>query len=140
MDARTQLSQLLEHEHKILESIFPRHVIEYLTLNHTSGDHPGASGRRSARSTRQGSRRQRALAGGAAAGPGAGQQAPQGGLLSLQQHGAQLANVATAHPCVTILFAGGSGRDCMGVNSVPGSALVLASQWVDAAVQDLACT
>lgn len=32
IEMQKELLGLLQHEHKILESIFPRHVIEYLTV------------------------------------------------------------------------------------------------------------
>ena len=38
------LQGLLEHEHKVLESIFPRHVIEYMTVeNAGAGQRPQTS-------------------------------------------------------------------------------------------------
>ncbi|KXZ54068.1 hypothetical protein GPECTOR_5g175 [Gonium pectorale] len=97
MDARTQLTMLLEREQKILESIFPRHVIEYLTMHPAGSDATSGRGRTV---SRNGSLARRAGGtGGAAGGAGAG-------LLALQRSSAaQLASVATAHPCVTIMFA-----------------------------------
>ncbi|KXZ45916.1 hypothetical protein GPECTOR_49g500 [Gonium pectorale] len=75
VEVQSQLSRLLEQEHKLLESIFPRHVIEYMTLSNAA----------------------------AAAGPALG--ADGGSLLQFPVRNAcKLASLATWHPCVTILF------------------------------------
>ncbi|KXZ45914.1 hypothetical protein GPECTOR_49g498 [Gonium pectorale] len=77
VEVQSQLSRLLEQEHKLLESIFPRHVIEYMTLSNAA----------------------------AAAGPALG--ADGGSLLRLAGaagSACKLASLATWHPCVTILF------------------------------------
>lgn len=41
-EAQAAMAELLEHEHKALESIFPRHVIEFLTLQ--GPEHPALQG------------------------------------------------------------------------------------------------
>ncbi|KXZ52754.1 hypothetical protein GPECTOR_8g145 [Gonium pectorale] len=76
VEAQRKLEALLEHEHKVLESIFPRHVIEHMTV--------------------QVKGRSAALGGG----PGAGQ------LASSFAHfrGSAMEALATSHRCVTVLF------------------------------------
>ncbi|KAG2495039.1 hypothetical protein HYH03_006971 [Edaphochlamys debaryana] len=87
VEAQTRLASLLEQEHKVLESIYPRHVIEYLL-------------------------QQGGLAGPAAAqqaGPGRGGGGGGGGSLlgsTLAPGSVQrMASLATWHPGTTILFA-----------------------------------
>ncbi|GIM05797.1 hypothetical protein Vretimale_10186 [Volvox reticuliferus] len=128
MDARSQLTTLLEREQKILESIFPRHVIEYLTTQHRVTDAGLRANRLSA-----GGRMPHRISGGDSSysqqsqpqqqqqptastngggGVGASGSSTAGGLLAhYRSSAAQLACVATAHPCVTILFADVSPRE-----------------------------
>ena len=94
VEAQARLAKMLEQEHKVLEGIYPRHVIEYLTLE----------GRESV--------------GDGGAGTGAGGRSGNGGdqcLLSLLPGNvARMASLATWHSGVTVLFAdivGESMRD-----------------------------
>ncbi|GIL77900.1 hypothetical protein Vretifemale_7367, partial [Volvox reticuliferus] len=78
VEAQAGLAKLLEQEHKVLESIFPRHVIEYMTLQEGTKPNPVASAR------------------------GAGGSS----FLSLVPGNVErMASLATWHPGVTILFA-----------------------------------
>eukprot|EP00198_Chlamydomonas_reinhardtii_P000185 XP_001689520.1 guanylate cyclase [Chlamydomonas reinhardtii] len=85
VEAQARLAKMLEQEHKVLEGIYPRHVIEYLTLE----------GRESV--------------GDGGAGTGAGGRSGNGGdqcLLSLLPGNvARMASLATWHSGVTVLFA-----------------------------------
>ncbi|GIL66464.1 hypothetical protein Vafri_20000 [Volvox africanus] len=124
MDARSQLTKLLEREQKILESIFPRHVIEYLTMQHCAADVSTRVNRLSAggrmphrisggdngysQQTQPQHQQQQQPSASATAGGGvgaSGNSTPGGLLAHYRSSAAQLACVATAHPCVTILFA-----------------------------------
>ncbi|GIM03428.1 hypothetical protein Vretimale_8153 [Volvox reticuliferus] len=103
------MARLLQKEHKVLESIFPRHCIEYLTQ--ATGCPSGTS-----------ETPLRAPSGSTAAGDGsfgfpiasaaaAAAAAAAGGdptaampLVSYGDSAARLASLATAHSCITILF------------------------------------
>ncbi|GFR42209.1 hypothetical protein Agub_g3100, partial [Astrephomene gubernaculifera] len=75
VEAQARLAKLLEQEHKVLESIFPRHVIEYMTLQHGPMGHLAA--------------------------PGSSSLLSRWGPGSVER----MASLATWHPAVTILFA-----------------------------------
>ncbi|KAG2431110.1 hypothetical protein HXX76_009640 [Chlamydomonas incerta] len=92
VEAHQPLVQLLQQEHKVLESIFPRHILEYLTLR--EGDAPQASSR--ALSTARGS----SCATPAHAAPRSVDRFGIGEAASVER----LASLATSHACVTILF------------------------------------
>ncbi|KAG2448053.1 hypothetical protein HYH02_007080 [Chlamydomonas schloesseri] len=92
VEAHQPLLQLLQQEHKVLESIFPRHILEYLTLR--GGDTAQAPSR--ALPTARGSS---CAPMPAAAGLDAGCLAT-GTAASVEK----LASLATSHTCVTILF------------------------------------
>ncbi|GLI63097.1 hypothetical protein VaNZ11_006001 [Volvox africanus] len=78
VEAQAGLAKLLEQEHKVLEGIFPRHVIEYMTLQEGAKPTPMASPK------------------------GAGGSS----FLSLVPGSVErMASLATWHPGVTILFA-----------------------------------
>ncbi|KAG2483620.1 hypothetical protein HYH03_017500 [Edaphochlamys debaryana] len=79
VEAQARLTRLLEQEHKVLEKIFPRHVLEHLTITEAMAD-PGS-------------------------GPGGA--ASSSSLLALRRPGSleRMASLATWHPGVTILFA-----------------------------------
>ncbi|GIL50078.1 hypothetical protein Vafri_6393 [Volvox africanus] len=78
VEAQAGLAKLLEQEHKVLEGIFPRHVIEYMTLQEGAKPNPVASPK------------------------GAGGSS----FLSLVPGSVErMASLATWHPGVTILFA-----------------------------------
>ncbi|GIL70839.1 hypothetical protein Vretifemale_1523 [Volvox reticuliferus] len=76
VEVQRKLEALLEHEHKVLESIFPRHVIEHMTLQ---AKHRGATG---------------------AGGVGA----VAVGSSWANFRGSAMEALATSHSCVTILF------------------------------------
>ena len=81
MGVQQRLEDLLEHEHKVLESMFPRHVIEYMTVQRD----------RTATATKLGAE------GG-------------GGMSASDSMCKDAAKLATKHENVTILFAV-RGRD-----------------------------
>ncbi|GLI62575.1 hypothetical protein VaNZ11_005249 [Volvox africanus] len=147
MDARSQLTMLLEREQKILESIFPRHVIEYLTMQHRAADvgprvnRISAGGRMphrissgdaggSQQSQPQEQQQQQPSASATAGGlVGASGSSTAGGLLAhYRSSAAQLACVATAHPCVTILFADIVGFTSMSKQVTPLEVMTFLNQ------------
>ncbi|KAG2448052.1 hypothetical protein HYH02_007079 [Chlamydomonas schloesseri] len=84
VEAHEPLLQLLQQEHKVLESIFPRHILEYLTLR--GGDTAQAP----------------QLCGGGGGGVGGGLGLVAGAMA--RDGLERLASLATSHTCVTILF------------------------------------
>ncbi|KAG2430669.1 hypothetical protein HYH02_013667 [Chlamydomonas schloesseri] len=78
VEAQAQLAKLLEQEHKVLEGIYPRHVIEYYSAGGGKLIGSGAGG-----------------------GPGAGAAGPHGAPANVER----MASLATWHEGVTILFA-----------------------------------
>ncbi|GIL46804.1 hypothetical protein Vafri_3684, partial [Volvox africanus] len=76
VEVQRKLEALLEHEHKVLESIFPRHVIEHMTLQ---AKHRGGAG-------------------------SGGVGAVAVGSSWANFRGSAMEALATSHSCVTILF------------------------------------
>ncbi|GIL55277.1 hypothetical protein Vafri_10845 [Volvox africanus] len=104
------MARLLQKEHKVLESIFPRHCIEYLTqatgcpsgtsetpLRAPSGSNALGDGSFGF-----------PITGPAAAVAAGGDPTATSPLVSYGDSAARLASLATAHSCITILFCGAS--------------------------------
>ncbi|KAG2433319.1 hypothetical protein HXX76_008385 [Chlamydomonas incerta] len=113
VEAQAQLTKLLEREHKVLESIYPRHVIEFLALHTNDAESEEAQRReRRERQAHRHSGEDRAGGGadtshhaaapaatGSAGTTGRGDSGPGGGNV------ARMASLATWHQAVTVLFA-----------------------------------
>ncbi|GIL66146.1 hypothetical protein Vafri_19742, partial [Volvox africanus] len=118
--AQRETAGLLQEEHKVLESIFPRHCIEYLTLRGGAGRRRGPArtvqwnhGPRSSPDARSpspirglGNTSIGAVRGGGVAAGGDADEAAAvaAAAAALEGSPARLASLATWHPCVTILF------------------------------------
>ncbi|KAG2492666.1 hypothetical protein HYH03_009081 [Edaphochlamys debaryana] len=103
VEAQARLTRLLEQEHKVLEAIFPRHVIEHLTL-HQLRAAAAALGAEGGDATADGAGG-RGVSGGDGDGGDGGD---SGSLLAAFRPGGSaeaFADLATWHPGVTILFA-----------------------------------
>lgn len=119
VETQSRLQALLAQEHKLLESVFPRHVIEGLTMSTIGHAHGSSPGPAPLPGPSPGNQHLLNTIGTTAATPMSTMHVGTMSLMNTQQSlnssatdlmaATKAASMATLHPCVTILFA-----DCVG--------------------------